>query len=199
MKLKRWIWSLVIAVPIIGAATGAIVVTQIKHSETKQDVTSYEVEWVYDGDTIKLTDGKKVRFRGVDTPETLKPSTVGKLAKYENYYAEKATEYVYDVIKKNKNRVYLDITGEDKYGRLVAIVYLDKAKNLKDSINNLLVEHGFARVAYITVNNKHSIYNAETELEINLYNILMKSQQEAQAKKLEIFSHPLNEVFYKGY
>ena len=86
---------------------------------------------VIDGDTVELQDGSRVRYLGIDTPETDEP-----------YYAEATT----------KNRelvegkvVYLQKgkRDRDEYDRLLRYVYIDGI-----FVNAELVAQGFA-TAYI--------------------------------------------------
>ncbi|MCL2157326.1 MAG: thermonuclease family protein [Methanobrevibacter sp.] len=98
---------------------------------------NYEVsglcDYVYDGDTIFVVGVGKVRLVGIDTPERGDPGY------------EEATNYV-----KNKclgKTVYLDIDNaepKDKYGRTLAIVYVDEI-----NINQELLKLGYAKVLYI--------------------------------------------------
>jgi len=92
---------------------------------------------VVDGDTIELTDGRKVRYIGVNTSETVDPrkpvECFSKEAKVENKrLAEGKTV-----------QLEKDISQTDKYGRLLRYVYVGPpAGGLM--VNEYLVRQGFA-------------------------------------------------------
>lgn len=88
----------------------------------------FKVERVIDGDTIVLSDGREVRYIGIDAPEE------GKL-----YFAE-ATEANRRLVEGKSVELELDAEEKDKYGRTLAYVYAD------DTFVNLkLVQDGYAR------------------------------------------------------
>lgn len=98
-----------------------------------------------DGDTIKVSLKDKVytvRMLAVNTPETGYSSNTKK-----EYYGEEASKYTCDRIKKAKN-IQLEYDSKsdeyDKYGRLLAWVFLD-GKLLQED----LVRLGYAKVAYL--------------------------------------------------
>ncbi|AJD01452.1 thermonuclease family protein [Campylobacter lari] len=87
-----------------------------------------KVSHVIDGDTIeaKFEDKKlKIRLFGIDAPES------------DQAYGKMAMQFL-SAIALNKE-VVLSVKDEDKYGRILAIVYL----NDKD-INQVMVKNGFA-------------------------------------------------------
>ena len=93
---------------------------------------------VVDGDTIVVAiDGhrEKVRYIGIDTPETKKPDTpvqcFGKAASHENQR----------LVDHQEVRLLFDAEARDRYGRLLAYVY-----RAKDGVfvNAELVRRGFA-------------------------------------------------------
>ena len=95
-----------------------------------------------DGDTIKiLYEGKEVnvRYLLIDTPETSHP----KLGKQP--FGEAAKERNRQLVNSGELTIEFDI-GEriDKYGRLLAYVYVDGK-----SVQKSLLAEGLARVAYI--------------------------------------------------
>lgn len=119
---------------------------------------------VYDGDTFKckLESGKevKVRLLGIDTPESSKNIKGYRDAEKANVNIEKIVElgikaknFTKKFLKKNMN-VYLetDVQPFDKYGRVLAYVYLPDGKML----NLLLVEEGYANVYTIPPNVKYA-------------------------------------------
>lgn len=88
---------------------------------------------VVDGDTIYLSNGKKVRFVGVNTPEK---GVVG-------YQASK--RFVKKLCLNKEVGINIDDKKyTDKYGRTLAVVIVD-GKNL----NEMLLKEGLAEVMYI--------------------------------------------------
>lgn len=98
--------------------------------------TTYKVKRVIDGDTIELEDGQKVRYIGINTPETVDPrlpiQCFGKEASDENK----------KLVENKVVRLEKDISETDKYGRLLRYVYTDNI-----FINDYLVKNGFARAS----------------------------------------------------
>ena len=103
---------------------------------------------VYDGDTVKVVFYYKnelfkwtVRLWGINTPE-LRPSL--KLANRDEIIrkGKEARDYVIGLCKDIDNLVYLKCLGNDKYGRLLGKIYLDKDYTI--SINELLIKNEHA-------------------------------------------------------
>lgn len=107
-----------------------------------RDVNSdelFDVVRIADGDTITISmDGvsEKIRFIGIDTPE------IGNVNKPSDCLAEEAKKEMESVLEGHQVRLEFDETqGErDKYGRLLAYVYLDEGTFL----NRLMIQKGFA-------------------------------------------------------
>lgn len=112
-----------IEIPKEATATGSI-----------QEAEMVTVAYVIDGDTISLTDGRRVRYIGIDAPEIAFEGNPAKCfgdeAKKEN------TKYV------NGKKVTLekDVSETDAYGRLLRYVYVDGV-----SVSEYLVKEGFAK------------------------------------------------------
>jgi micrococcal nuclease len=91
---------------------------------------------VKDGDTIVLTDGRKVRYLGMDTPELSstnpKELEMARLAKKVNA----------ELIQGVKLRLEYDVERYDQYNRLLAYVFLADGR----MVNEELVRRGLARV-----------------------------------------------------
>lgn len=105
-----------------------------------------KVKRVIDGDTFVIEDGSKrgvkVRLIGVDAPETRRTAR-----KEVGYYAQEAKEYVKSMLVGKNVKLVFDVGKKDRYGRLLAYVYLgDKF------VNADLVKQGYA-VSYTVVPN----------------------------------------------
>ena len=83
---------------------------------------------VIDGDTVALSNGDRVRYIGVDTPERGEP-----------LYKE-ATDFNRNLVESREVRLTRDISERDRYGRLLRYVYVDDIL-----VNAELVREGYAR------------------------------------------------------
>lgn len=124
---------------------------------TKQDINSKNeknnrmavtVLNVVDGDTIdvKLPNGNKERIRLllVDTPETKHPN------KPVQPFGPEASEFTKKTLTEQRVELEFDVQERDKYGRLLAYVYLND-----QMFNQMLLEKGLARVAVFPPNTKY--------------------------------------------
>ena len=73
---------------------------------------------VVDGDTIVLSNSEKVRLIGVDTPETVRPNTP------VEYFGKEASAFTKQMVEGKQVKLEYDWQQRDKYGRLLAYVYL---------------------------------------------------------------------------
>ena len=96
----------------------------------------YNVRKVYDGDTVLLTNGQKVRFLGINTPE------VEGRNKSAEPGGEEAKNWLSGQLKNKKIRLESDVEKKDKYGRLLAHVFTEDGAHL----NLELVKAGLAAV-----------------------------------------------------
>jgi micrococcal nuclease len=95
---------------------------------------------VYDGDTLTLTDERRVRFLGIDTPEI----------KQKQAYAQEAKAYTKSLCEKNHD-VWISFESghdkEDHYGRLLAFVWVKQSDGYL-CLNEGIVAEGLAN-AYL--------------------------------------------------
>ncbi len=91
---------------------------------------------VVDGDTIEVSSGQKVRYIGVNTPETVHPS------KPVECFGHEASVFNTNLVGGKAVRLVKDISETDKYGRLLRYVYLEDGT----FVNLALVSGGFAQV-----------------------------------------------------
>jgi micrococcal nuclease len=85
-----------------------------------------QVSYVYDGDTVKLDDGRRIRIIGINTPE------VGHHNTLTQPYAETARKSLLEALESGGNRISLQYGRErqDHYGRLLAHAYLSNGENV---------------------------------------------------------------------
>jgi micrococcal nuclease len=104
------------------------------------------VERVVDGDTIRVVLGgrsERVRYIGVDTPESRKPGTPVQC------YAKRAAAENERLVDGERVRLVLDVEERDRFGRLLAYVYRARDNRF---VNAALVREGFARTLTIPPN-----------------------------------------------
>jgi micrococcal nuclease len=99
---------------------------------------------VLDGDTIVISGGEKVRYLGINTPETHHPDRL------PEYCGEEAFEANRRLVAGKTVRLEFDERLRDKYGRLLAYVYVD---NL--FVNAELIRQGYAQVSTYRENQRH--------------------------------------------
>lgn len=126
----------------------------------------FEVEKVIDGDTILLTSGQKVRYIGVDTPETKHPRRKVEYLGKEAYYFNK------NLVEGKKVGLEFDVQKKDKYGRWLAYVYVDDI-----FVNAHLIAEGYALVYTVPPNVKYQ------ELFLKLQREARESQKGLWAEK----------------
>ncbi|MBZ9787597.1 thermonuclease family protein [Psychroflexus sp. CAK57W] len=124
------------------------IVNRISDSSSKY--TYYPIKKFVDGDTFWVDDGSekglKIRLIGVDTPETVHPR------KPVEYYGREASNYVKEILKNQRIRLEFDVDKTDRYGRILAYVYLEDGTFL----NEELVKNGYAQVSTFPPNVKYS-------------------------------------------
>lgn len=120
------------------------------------DTQSVKVVRVIDGDTIELENGQKVRYIGIDTPETVHPE------KSIQCFGIEASAKNRESVEGKHIRLEKDISETDKYGRLLRYVYLENI-----FINDYLVKEGFA-------------YASSYPPDIKYQDLFSNSQKEAQ-------------------
>ena len=85
---------------------------------------------VIDGDTIEITDGIRVRYIGINTPEVDEP------------WGDEATEANKGLVEGKQIRLEYDVETKDRYDRTLAYVYADDT-----FVNAELVRLGLAEIA----------------------------------------------------
>ncbi|MFQ6078790.1 MAG: thermonuclease family protein [Thermodesulfobacteriota bacterium] len=100
----------------------------------------FHVARVIDGDTLLLANGERVRLIGVDTPELYHP------LKPVQYFAKEASEFTRRMAEGKRVRLEYDWQNRDRYGRLLAYVYLQDSTFLNAEI--IKQGYGFAYTKY---------------------------------------------------
>ncbi|MEI6650464.1 MAG: thermonuclease family protein [Candidatus Moraniibacteriota bacterium] len=97
-------------------------------------VGEFRVERVIDGDTIEIAGGERVRYIGMDTPESVTPG------KPVECFGKEASEENRRLVEGKTVRLEKDTTERDQYGRLLRYVYAGNT-----FVNLQLVAQGYAR------------------------------------------------------
>ncbi|MGM0854290.1 MAG: thermonuclease family protein [Bacillota bacterium] len=100
-----------------------------------------KVTRVVDGDTIEVNykgTEEEVRLLLVDTPETVHPS------KPVQPFRKDASDFVKETLSGKEVRIKVGTEERDKYGRLLAYVFLGE-----ETIQELLLRNGLAKTAYL--------------------------------------------------
>ncbi len=127
----------------------------------------YQVEKVYDGDTIMLEGGLHVRLLGVNTPE------IQSRVRSEEPGGIAAKEWLQKLLKEQTIFLEHDEEKKDKYKRKLAHVFLPNGKH----VNLALLENGLGTLSIIPPNLRYA-------------NKLIQAQQHAEKKKLGIWGMP---------
>lgn len=137
---------------------------QAKIVEVNPGIGHSIVKQVYDGDTVVLEDGRKIRLLGINTPEV----------KHKNKMADvggnEAKQWLENKLKNGKVRLVSDEEKTDKYGRVLAHLFTET--NIH--INLELVAAGLAQV---------NIYPPN----LLFADELIKAQDKAEQNKLGIW------------
>ncbi|WP_427867240.1 thermonuclease family protein [Mycoplasmopsis arginini] len=174
-------------------------------------VTEVRLIDVNDGDTAKFNsissnETNKFRFSGIDTPETwfkdkngdFQPTT-GKQYKYGTI-AKKFTISNLEEAKRiwviPQTTISEKNTDEgrfffDPYGRIVAIIIIEKQNGELICLNNELIKNGHSKVAYITLDSKNKYYTKNE----NYYHWIKKSERQARENKIGIWGDNIKEIY----
>ena len=124
------------------------------------------VKWVNDGDTIVLTDGKRVRYIGINSPE------IDHDKQRAQPFGYAARTFNKQMVLNRKVRLEFDLERHDRYGRLLAYIFLPE----KIFLNEEMLQKGYAFFLFHKPNLK---YNQR----------LLKAQQEAMKAKKGLWNN----------
>jgi micrococcal nuclease len=112
-----------VALPPASLQSSAFGATDCPARQTSERV---EVAYVYDGDTVRLADGRRLRFIGINTPE------IGHHGAENQPFAAAARTFLNDLLDANNRILELQPGREerDHYGRLLAHAFLQNDSNV---------------------------------------------------------------------
>ncbi|UCE26377.1 MAG: thermonuclease family protein [Candidatus Coatesbacteria bacterium] len=106
---------------------------------------------VLDGDTIWMKDRGKIRYIGIDTAE------------YGELYYDEATGYNEALLARGDIVLEFDVETRDKYGRLLAYVFIEEDEGKRVFVNEEMVRAGLATTLDIPPNRKYRDRLADAE------------------------------------
>ena len=133
----------------------------------KPGYSYHNVKTVYDGDTVVLDDGRKVRLLGINTPE------VQHRDKQADAGGDEAKQWLVKRLQNTKVRLQTDEELTDKYHRTLAHLFTEN----KVHINLELVKAGLAEVSIYPPN---LLFSSE----------LLAAQQQAEQARRGIWQRP---------
>lgn len=125
-----------------------------------QDLVAISISHVFDGDSLKLTNGRQIRIIGINTPEQ------------GEFLADKARQVLRNNLQTNKNKqiVYMQ-QGKDKrdsYGRILAHLWISHQDGSWTSPAINLLKQGLAFNIAIAPNLQYLPCYAEAEAQAKL-------------------------------
>jgi micrococcal nuclease len=137
-------------VPLLVVIAVAVVLVVRGGGSSHAAFGSAQVLRVVDGDTIRVRlDGRteRVRYIGIDTPESVKPGTPVQC------FAKRASAANAALVAGRSVKLVGDVEHRDRYGRLLAYVYREPDGAF---VNARLVQDGYARTMTIAPNVAHA-------------------------------------------
>jgi micrococcal nuclease len=122
----------------------AVTVDKPIESSNPQETVSLEeakITRVIDGDTVELSDGRRLRMIGINTPENTSKTEP---------YGKEASDYTKSMLTGKTVFLEKDVSDVDRYGRLLRIIWLEKPSDISDSeirekmFNAILILGGYA-------------------------------------------------------
>jgi len=119
----------------------------------------FYVSKAIDGDTLELSSGEHVRLIGIDTPESRYNSKLARDSRRSSKdtdtilkMGKSASVFTRRLVEGRRVRLVFDVQKHDKYGRLLAYVYLEDGT----FVNAKIIEEGYAQVMTIAPNVKYA-------------------------------------------
>lgn len=138
----------------------------------------YTVARTVDGDTLKLNNSEKVRLIGIDTPEaSYNPKLyrdarrTGQDVQTIRALGKRATLFTKQLVEGKRVRLEFDVQPRDRYGRLLAYVYLEDGT----FVNAEIIKQGYAQVMTVPPN-------------VRYQDLFLKLQREARENRKGLWS-----------
>lgn len=124
----------------------------LKNSDKNASRNSFFVSKVIDGDTITLENNEKVRYLGIDAPETHRKEN-GKWTNFVEPFGEEATILNKRLVEGKTVTLSFDRELKDSYDRNLAYVYIDGRM-----VNTVILSEGLAFPYDISKLKNYSIF-----------------------------------------
>ena len=150
--------------PVAGGQSGAV------HPSLPAGAEKHRVRNVYDGDTLTLTDERRIRLLGIDTPEI----------KDKQPFAQEAKAYTKALCDKKDVWISFDPGGDkaDHYGRLLCFIFVPA----EDGSGYLCVNEGIIAAGYA------GAYHPGKGKHLHNWNKLVALQSQARKDKCGMWS-----------
>jgi micrococcal nuclease len=126
------VWAIVLVLVLLAAFRFWPELNDVLEPKPPVDPTiserEYLVERVVDGDTLLLANRERVRLLGVDTPETVAPD------RPVEPFGKEASQFTRRLVEGRKVRLGFDKERVDRYGRILAYVYLEDGTMLNEEL-----------------------------------------------------------------
>ncbi|MDD5427814.1 MAG: thermonuclease family protein [Candidatus Omnitrophica bacterium] len=162
MKIRRELK--LIQAAVLAAAVLLYVGLKFLNMPGKQAYTPSKAETgfvarVVDGDTLKLSDGRRVRLVGVDTPELHYSDKLVRDSKRTRRdikeiqaMGRRSADFTKRLCEGKAIKIETDVKKLDRYGRILAYAYLGDGT----FVNAKIIEEGYGQVMTIPPNVKHA-------------------------------------------
>ena len=163
MKIRRELKLIQVIILVVAVAfyVGARFISTVGKPAAVLSEERAFVARAVDGDTLKLSDGRRVRLIGVDTPELhyseklLRDSRrTHKDIEAIQALGKRAADFTKQLCEGKTVKIELDVRRYDKYGRLLAYIYLEDGT----FVNAKIIEEGYAQVMTIPPDVKYADY-----------------------------------------
>ncbi|MBU4140575.1 MAG: thermonuclease family protein [Candidatus Omnitrophica bacterium] len=140
----------------------AIILSLILTSCAQANYADILVTKVFDGDTLRIAGGEKVRLLGIDAPEMYESDKLYRDARRSGQdigtiiaLGRKSYQFTRQLAEGKKVRLEFDVQQRDKYGRLLAHVFISDTQLF---LNAEILKQGYAEVMIIPPNVKYADY-----------------------------------------
>ena len=149
--------------------------------ELNKNRQSVKVTRVIDGDTVEIEGGQKVRYIGIDTPETVHPDMKVQC------FGKEASNKNKELVEGKMVELEKDVSETDKYGRLLRYVYIGQI-----FVNDYLVRQGYAHASSYPPDIKYQgqLQEAEKEARDNNRGLWGECNLSSQSSLLSQSSQP---------
>jgi micrococcal nuclease len=160
-RMKRNLKTAQMLAFVMASATylGLRALSQPSDTKPPEQETRLYVNRAVDGDTLNLSNSERVRLIGVDTPEHHFSDKLMRDArrsqkdiKTVQELGKRSTAFTRKLCVGKKVSLEFDVTKRDRFGRLLAYVYLDDGT----FVNARILEEGYGQVMTIPPNVKYA-------------------------------------------